>query len=61
MSKKSPVKKPKAQAPKPEEPQPEATATPAPTLESLFEELQSLNPLSPAGLLAVLESPVRLL
>ena len=45
MSKKSPVKKPKAQAPKPEEPQPEATAIPAPTLESLFEELQSLKQL----------------
>lgn len=44
-TKKSAVKKPKAQAPKPEEPQPEATATPAPTLESLFEELQSLKQL----------------
>lgn len=40
-TKKSAVKKPKAQAPKPE-----ATATPAPTLESLFEELQSLKQLA---------------
>ena len=41
MSKKSPVKKPKAQAPKPEEP-----ATPMPTLENLFQELQSLKQLA---------------
>ena len=41
MSKKSAVKKPKAQAPKPEEP--EAPATPAPTIESLFKDIQSLK------------------
>ena len=45
-TKKSAVKKPKAQAPKPEEPQPEEPATPAPTLENLFEELQSLKQLA---------------
>ena len=61
-TKKSAVKKPKAQAPKPEEtqpqesistapqpeseaPQPEAPATPSPTIENLFEELQSLKQL----------------
>ncbi|MBA7632251.1 hypothetical protein ES703_39794 [subsurface metagenome] len=45
-TKKSPVKKLKAQAPKSEAPQPEAPATPAPTLENLFEELQSLKQLA---------------
>ncbi len=40
MSKKSAVKKPETQAPKPGAP-----ATPAPTLENLFEELQSLKQL----------------
>ena len=49
-TKKSAVKKPKAEAPTPaptpEVPQPEAPATPAPTLESLFEELQSLKQLA---------------
>ena len=49
-TKKSAVKKPKAEAPTPaptpEVPQPEAPATPAPTLESLFEELQSLKHLA---------------
>ena len=48
-TKKSPVKKPKAQAPTPEAPQPEepeVPATPAPTLENLFEELQSLKQLA---------------
>ena len=48
MSKKSAVKKPKAPtpAPTPEVPQPEEPATPAPTLENLFEELQSLKQLA---------------
>ncbi len=45
-TKKSAVKKPKAQAPKPEVLKPEEPATPAPTLESLFEELQSLKQLA---------------
>ena len=40
-TKKSPVEKPKAEAPKPEAP-----ATPSPTLENLFEELQSLKQLA---------------
>ena len=40
-TKKSPVEKPKTQAPKPGAP-----ATPAPTLENLFEELQSLKQLA---------------
>ena len=44
-TKKSPVKKPKAQAPEAEALKPEESATPAPTLENLFEELQSLKQL----------------
>ncbi len=46
MSKKSAVKKPKARAPEAEVLKPEEPATPAPTLESLFEELQSLKQLA---------------
>ena len=45
MSKKSAVKKPKAQVPEAEVLKPEEPATPAPTLENLFEELQSLKQL----------------
>jgi len=45
-TKKSAVKKPKIQTPKPEVPQPEEPAAPAPTLENLFEELQSLKQLT---------------
>jgi len=49
-TKKSTVKKPKAPAPTPaptpEVPQPEAPATPSPTIENLFEELQSLKQLA---------------
>ena len=44
-TKKSPVKKPKAQVPEAEVLKPEEPATPALTLESLFEELQSLKQL----------------
>ena len=46
MSKKSPVKKPKAQVPEAEVLKPEEPATPAPTLENLFEGLQSLKQLA---------------
>ena len=46
MSKKSPTKKPKAQTPEAEVLKPEEPATPAPTLENLFEELQSLKQLA---------------
>jgi hypothetical protein len=45
-AKKSPVKKPKEQAPEAEALKPEEPATPAPTLESLFGELQSLKQLA---------------
>jgi len=44
-TKKSAVKKPKAQVPEAEVLKPEAPATPALTLENLFEELQSLKQL----------------
>ena len=45
-TKKSPIKKTKAQTPEAEVLKPEAPATPAPTLENLFEELQSLKQLA---------------